>query len=188
MKKNRSLMLTIPLILLLAGLVVYKYGYQKVRDNLSSIKENQAVKMKLLEQYSALLSKKTDLEEKLALLKKERQADASKLIEGQTASLAAATLQDIVKGIITDRGGTISSERVGNPEDRGKFKVINVSFDAVVPDTGALSDILYSLETRTPYLVVKELDVRNRNIRRGRNVKLTNELIIKLSVAALTTG
>lgn len=166
----------------MAGFVAYNYGYLRVKAELSAVKDDQAVKTKLLAQYVALLSEKPALEKKLALLKEERQADNSRLIEGQTPSLSAAILQETLKGIIVNRGGSISSERVGKPEDLGKFKVISVSMDAVLPDTRALGDILYSIETRTPYLVVKELDARVRNMRDPK------ELTVKLDVLALTGG
>lgn len=170
------------LIIILSGLVIYQYGYLRIHSDITSIKEEQAVKTKTLEKYITLISEKPRLEKKLALLKETRKADESKLIEGQTPSLAAAVLQDTVKGIITGRGGTISSERVVKPEDLGKFKVISVSIDAVLPDSRALSDILYAIETRTPYLVVKELDTRIRDYRNPR------DLIIKLDVSALTAA
>lgn len=182
MKRNRIVFLGIPLILILLCLVLYEYGYLRIQSEIASIKEEQALKMKTLEKYSALIAEKPQLEKELVALKETRKAEDTKLIEGQTLSLAAATLQDMVKGIIVGRGGTISSERVGKPEDRGKFKVISVSIDAVLPDARALSDILYSIETRTPYLVVKELDTR---VRDYRNPK---ELMIKLDVSALTTA
>lgn len=182
MKRNRIVFLGIPLILILLCLVLYEYGYLRIQSEIASIKEEQALKMKTLEKYSALIAEKPQLEKELVSLKETRKAEDSKLIEGQTLSLAAATLQDMVKGIIVGRGGTISSERVGKPEDRGKFKVISVSIDAVLPDARALSDILYSIETRTPYLVVKELDTR---VRDYRNPK---ELMVKLDVSALTTA
>jgi len=169
-------------MVLLLGLVIYQYGYVKVQAEISSIKESQAIKTKTLEKYAALLSERPQLEKRLAALKEARKADDSKIIEGQTPSIAAATLQDTVKGIVTGRGGTISSERVGKPEDLGKFKVITVSIDIVMPDTRALSDVLYSIETRTPYLVVKELDARIRNFREPK------ELTVKLDVSALTGG
>lgn len=54
--------------------------------------------------------------------------------------------------------------------------------DVVLPDTRALSDVVYSIETRTPYIIVKELDTRVRNLREPR------DLMVKLSVAALTRG
>jgi hypothetical protein len=148
----------------------------------TAIKETEEVKAKTLAKYIALISEKPELEKKLAALKEMRKTESSKFIEGQTFSLAAASLQDMVKNIVTGKGGTISSERVGKPDDLGKFKIINVSIDAVLPDPKALSDVLYSIESRTPYLVVKEIDIRNRNF------KEPKELMVKLDVEALTTG
>lgn len=170
------------MIIVLAGLVAYQYGYERTRTEMSSIKEMQMLKNKTLEKYITVIAEKPFIEAKLASLKEQRKADDSKIIDGQTYSLSANTLEDIVKGIITGRGGSISSERVEKPDDLGKFKVVNVSMDILLPDTRALSDIIYSIETRTPYIVVKELDVRTRNIREPR------ELMVKLRIAALTGG
>lgn len=182
MKKNSRLFIAVPLIAILLGLVIYQYGFLRVQTEVASIKETQDIKTKTLGKYLALISEKPQLEKKLSALKEQRKADDSKIIEAQTPSLAAATLQETVKGIVTGRGGTISSERVGKPEDLGKFKVISISIDAVLPDARALADILYAIETRTPYLTVKELDTRIRNFTEQR------ELIVKLDVSALTAG
>lgn len=182
MKKNKTLIVTLPFLAALLLYGAYQYGYMKIRADVDTLKEEQAAKTKLLEKSLALISEKPVIEKRLAALKTEKQADNSKLIEGQTLSLAAATLQDTIKGIVTGRGGSISSERVGKPEDYGNFKIVTVSIDAVLPDARALSDILYSIETRTPYLVVKELDTRVRNYRDPR------DLTVKLDVSALTSG
>ena len=182
MKRNKTLIITMPLMLGLLVFAVYHYGYAKVKSDLDTIKEEQEVGLRILRKSDALISEKPALEKKIAQLKEERQADKTKLIEGQTLSLSAATLQETIKGIVTGRGGSISSERVGKPEDHGKFKVITVSIDAVLPDARALEDILFSIESRTPYLVVKELDSRVRNFRDPR------DLLIKLDVSALTGG
>jgi len=182
MKKSKTLIITIPLGIILSGLLIYQYGYLKIQTDVASLKEEQAIKAKTLGKYTTLISEKPQLQERLTLLKESRRAGDSKLIEGQTLSLAAAQLQEIVKDTITARGGTISSERVGKPDNRGPFRVISVSVDTVMPDARALSDVLYSLETRTPYLFIKELDVRVRNYRDPR------ELIVKLEVAVLTGG
>jgi hypothetical protein len=182
MRKTKTLIVSIPLMIILMGLLIYQYGFLRIRSELATIQEEQAIKKKTLEKYINLISEKPSLEKRLASLKETRKADDSKLIEGQTPSLVAAQLQEIVKSTITGRGGTISSERVGKPEDLGKFKVISVSVDAVIPDSRALSEIPYSIETRTPYLVIKELDVRVKNYRDPR------ELMVKLDVSALTGG
>ncbi len=180
--KNKRLVIGVAIMLVLLGLIIYQYGYLRVRAEMASVREEEAIKTKTLEKYIALISEMPQLEKRLASLKEARKGEDSKLIEGQTPSLATAALQETVKGIVTGRGGTISSERVGKPEDLGKFRVINASIDAILPDSKALSDVLYSIETRTPYLTVKELDVR---IRDYTNPK---ELIIRLDVAALTGG
>ena len=182
MKRNTTLLITVPLMILLIGLALYQYVYIGIQADVASIKEEQALKTEMLEKYITLISEKTPLEETLITLKEIRIAEGSKLVEGQTLSLAAATLQDTVKEIITSRGGTISSERVGKPEDHGKFKIITVSVDSVLPDPRTLSDILYSIETEIPYLAITQLDVRVRNFRNPR------ELMVKLSVSALTSS
>ncbi len=171
-----------PLMLALAVYAAYHYGYSRIKTDLNAIKEEQEVRMRVLDKSIALISEKPDLEKQIAKLKGERQADKSKLVEGQTLSLSAASLQETIKGIVVGRGGSISSERVGKPEDHGKFKVITVSIDATLPDTRALGDIIFSIESRTPYLVVKELDARVRNFREPK------DLLIKLDVSALTEG
>jgi hypothetical protein len=182
MKKTKTLIVSIPFMIILMGLLIYQYGYLRIQTELATIQEEQAIKTRTLEKYINLISEKPHLETRLASLRDTRKADDSKLIEGQTPSLAAAQLQEIVKSTITGRGGTISSERVGKPGDLGKFKVISVSVDASIPDSRALSEILYSIETRTPYLVIKELDTRVKNYRDPR------EIMVKLDVSALTAG
>ena len=182
MTKSKTLLLSIPLMIVLAGLLVYQYVYVEIQAGVSSVKESETMKTKTLEKYITLISEKPRMEKELASLKETRKDDDSKLIEGQTLALAGASLQDTVKDIVTRSGGTISSERIGKPEDSGKFKVITASIDTVLPDARALRDILYSIETRTPYLTVKDLDVRIRNYRAPR------ELVVKLDVSALTSA
>jgi hypothetical protein len=88
----------------------------------------------------------------------------------------------MVKEIVTRSGGTISSQRVGKPEELGKFKVITVSIDTILPDPIALKDILYAIETQTPYLTIRDIDIRIRNFKDPR------EQVVKLDVSAITSG
>lgn len=218
MRRSKTLALAVPALLLLLGTVFYEYVYVDLRQNLAALKEQQEAATKTLTKYMAVIAEKPALEQKLAALKEQAKTNNAKLIEGEPVSLASANLQEMVKGIMTGRGATISSERIGKPEDlsagspeaageaavhreqtplRGKtaagkkaearepgtsYKMLTVSLDLSVPDPGAMSDILYSLETRTPYLVVKELDARVKNFKEPR------DLMVKLDVAALYGG
>jgi hypothetical protein len=214
MRRNKMLALAMPVLVTLIGMVVYEYGYLGVRSELAQIKEQQDAKMKTLEKYIAAIAEKPELEKRLASLKEKVKANNAKFIEGEPVSLASANLQEMVKGMVTGRGGTISSERIGKPEDFGakhesgeataemhppkvkavstkkegkpeaasKIKVISVSIDATLPDPGALSDVLYSIETRTPYLILKELDARVRNFKEPR------DLMVKMDISSLYEG
>jgi hypothetical protein len=213
MKKNRLLIIAVPILVILTGLVVYQYGFLRIQEELALILEEQNSTSKTLEKYLTIIAEKPDLEKKLLTFKERRKAETAKLIEGETFSLAAAALQEIVKGIITSRGGVISSERMGKEEDmapgslgpakeapksqkpekgpkpkkeksenKSRFKFVNVSFDFTAPDTGALRDIIFFVETRVPYLVIKELDCRVRNFKEPR------ELMVKLDVTAFYGG
>ena len=204
-------MLAIPVLLGLLSLVIYQYVYLDVRTQKASIREQRDAKMKTLYKYVALIAEKPELEKQLAALKEQEKALRAKFIDGEPISLASANMQGMVKGIVTGRGGTITSERIGKPEDlekapllpagpaapaakaavgkkivkpveAPKIQVLNVSIDATLPDTAALADILYSIETRTPSLVVKELDTRVRNFKEPR------ELMVRIDAVGLYGG
>lgn len=182
MGRSKTLFFTIPFVVILLAGFIYRYGYERVNKELAAVKEDQETAAKTLEKYVTLISEKPSLETKFARLTEERKALSSELIEGQTPSLAAAALQDLLNGIITGKGGTISSERVGKVEPLGKFSQIGVTIDAVVPEVSVLSDILYSIETRIPFLVVKDIDARVKDFRNPR------ELVVKMDVAAITAA
>ena len=182
MNRKRSLLVALPILVILVALAFYEYVYLPIKAEVASVKETQTAKANTLQKYLAFVAKKADFEKALARLKDERKADEPKLLSGDTLSLAAASLQSTVKGMITARGGTISSERIEKPEDLGKFKVVSVSIDAVVPDPRALSDALYAMETQTPYLTIRELDSRVRNYTQPR------DLMIRLKVSGITGG
>jgi hypothetical protein len=181
-RRSKLVSVAIPLMTILVGLILYLNVYVGVQSDLRTVREERALKMKLLKKHTALIAAQPELEKKLMQLSEQRKAADSKILTGNTPALAGASLQETVKSVITERGGTISSERIEKPEDAGNFKVITVSFDCLIPDIRSLNDILFSLETRTPYLAVREVDARIRDVRDPR------ELMVKLTISALMAG
>jgi len=210
MGRNRRLLLIgIPIAVVLFAVVVYEYVYVGVRTEIASIREQQDARMETLRKYIVLIAEKPGLEKQLEVLREQAKAQDVKLVSGEPVSLASANLQGLVKGVVSGRGGTISSERIGKAEDLEKaavpsggeaaakapggkkvvktaegpkLQVLSVSIDSVLPDTAALSDILYSLETRTPYIVTRELDVRIKNFRDPR------DLMVRIDATGLYEG
>jgi hypothetical protein len=181
-QKNRILIIAIPLLVLLVCLTAYEYGYRRVEAEMTVAQEKGYVKQKTLEKYVSTIAKKSQLEAYLIELKEKRKAENTKVIEGQTPSIAAASLQNTVKTMITARGGTISSNSVEKPEDLQKFKMIGVTVDAVFPDIRALCDTLIAIEAQVPYLAVREMDLRIMNY------KDPKDLAVKLKISAITEG
>ncbi len=172
----------IPLLIILSFMILYKYGYGWLRSDLAEKREALSVKEKTLDQYRSLIAERSQVEQRLGALREEQNASLPRLITGETPSVSAAILQDGIREILVQHGGTISSERVGQPERRDPLHIISVQFDAVLPDASALRDALYALETADQYLVVNTLDVRVQNIRRP------GSLIVKIKVSALSAG
>jgi len=182
-QRNKRVKYAIPIILFLTVLVIYQYGFQGIMDRISTLREERSISMEKLKRYNTLISQGPAIEAQLEELRKVVKEERANLIVAQTASLAAAKLQNTIKEIFTAHGGTISSERVEKTEELGRFRVVSATINGAVPDTDTLKEILYAIETHTPYLVVKSLNVRVRNYRRP-----TGALNINLTVSALTSA
>jgi len=181
-KNNKFLFIALPLAIVLLGFVFYDYGYLTIQSEIAANKDLGLEKKKILKKYLTLIADKPQLEAKLAALQEARKLENLKTIEGETPAVAAAALQNNVKGLITARGGTIASERVEKSEELGKFQIITVAIDAVLPDIRALSDTLYAIEMQTPSLVVRELDAMTRNY------QTPKEITVRLKLSGLTGG
>lgn len=182
MKKNKLLVIILPFTLILFCIFIYEYGLLTIKAKRAETQDMLAYKTKILKKYVTTIAAKPQLDKRLDALKKIRNSENGKIVEGQTIPLASAGLQDAVKGIITSKGGTIFSERVENPENFNSFKIISVTIDMAVPDARALSDTLYAIETHLPFLIIKEFDARVKNYRKPK------DLIVKLKVSAITAA
>jgi hypothetical protein len=181
-KRSRFLMMAVPVALILLGLTIYEYGYLDVKADIAAQREAALAKEKTLRKYLAVIATKPGLERQLADLQGTRAAENEKIIEGQTSSIAAAALQNMVNTVLSQRGGVVSTERIEKPEDLGKFKIITLTVDAVFPDTRTLTDALFALETQRPSIVVRDLDATVRNLQTPR------ELTVRLKLSGLTGG
>lgn len=181
-RNSKILIFLIPVMTILVGFAFYDYVYIPIQDEMRSIEEMKETKRVTLDKYIDTLAQKTSLERAIASLREQRRAEEAKMVEGQTPSVAAANLQNLVKTIVIDKGGTISSERMEKPEDLGRFKVVTVSIETIVPETKALNDMLLLIESNSVSLFVRELDVRIRNMREPR------DLMAKFKISALNMG
>jgi Tfp pilus assembly protein PilO len=180
MWQNKRLLIGIALALVLTLLVVYQYGYSYLRSNMEMLQEERELKLKTIQKYRKILSVSEGIDKELAELRKTLQEEELRLIPGETPALASANLQERIKNLITSNKGRIRSERVEKTKAYGPYKEISVSLDAEFDSIEHLSDVLYSIEAGTPFMVIKELNIRLRNYR------YPGSLIVRLKVSGLS--
>ncbi|GBE02186.1 general secretion pathway protein M [bacterium BMS3Bbin06] len=180
MTTNRRRLIGIILIALLSIAVFYQYGVSGLRERNRNLREEKEIKIRTLTKYRALLSQEEALRKEVNELRSLVKDEELKLLSGDTPALASASLQGMVKRIITDAGATIRSERVERTEEHDGYRVVSVSVDLNVKSIAELSNIIYNIESRTPYMVMREMSIRVRNYRRP------SGLTVRLKISGLS--
>lgn len=180
MKKNKRALYGAVLTSVLTVLVVYQYGFLSVAGDIRQMREEKDIKLKTLSKYHYVISGRDSLREDILSVRRLLKDEELKLITGDTQALASASLQGMLKQIITEKGATITSERVERTEEKEGYRVVSVSVDMTVNSVSVLSDIIYNIESRTPYMVIQELNIRLRNYRDP------SDLTVRLRVSGLS--
>jgi hypothetical protein len=134
--------------LLVAGLIAFVFGGQS---------EETTDGVHQLAVYRAEVAMRPELE---AALRQARQKAAAVpgLITSDSVALAQAQLQDEVKSIVTDNQGEVRTAQIVPATNVDGFEVIAIQYDLAVP-MAKLRDLIYAIETRTPYLFVDDADI-----------------------------
>jgi|Deesub1362B_J571_1020462.scaffolds.fasta_scaffold00061_56 general secretion pathway protein M len=180
MWQHRRLLIGIVMAFILSLIVIYQYGYSYLRNNMEIIQEERELKLRTIQKYKNVLASSEGIEEELTELKKALQEEELRLIPGETPALASANLQERIKRLITSNGGRIRSERMGKTKEYGHYREISVSLDAEFDSIESLSNVLYSIEAGTPFMVIRELNIRVRNYRNP------GSLIVRLRISGLS--
>jgi general secretion pathway protein M len=179
LSRATALALLFGLILLAYAVVIAPLvaGYRQSEGAVAEARE-------LLAGYRTVAARRDQLEAQLAALA-DRQDDSGLYLAGATDALAAAALQDDVKGAIEAGGGNLRSIQILTAEDEEGFRRVGVR----VQLTATVSDllrILHGIEAGRPFLFVDALEVNNRRARRrSRDEAETMDpvLLVRLDVA-----
>jgi general secretion pathway protein M len=135
-------------IAIVASLIVLVFGGQ-------SAETTDAVHQ--LAVYRAEIAMRPELETALKDLR-QRAAATPGLITSDSVALAQAQLQDEVKSIVTDNQGEVRTAQIVPSTTVDGFQVIAIQYDLGVP-MAKLRDLIYAIETRSPYLFVDDADI-----------------------------
>jgi len=145
-------------------------------------------------QREALLAETLRVASRRAALgaRRERLAEAlsggGRLLEGDSAALIAAGLQDRMKQLAQQFGAELSSTQALSPQPEGGFRKIALRV-ALIAGTAELQRILYALEAASPLLFVDNLELRFATLQLGRREAGASDLLqVRLEVFGYAKG
>lgn len=153
--KERSLALA---ILAVAAVIAWIMILHPLMNIVTGESEETESSLQLLARYHALEKARPQVEAELKAMQ-QRSAAMSGLIEGKSAALAAAAVQSEVKSIIERHGGSVMSSQNMPPAAADGFEKIEIQYMLSLP-LGSLKNVVYEIETHTPYLFIDNVNMR----------------------------
>lgn len=171
MKSRRERSLVLAALFTAVMVLTVKFIVNPILETQEQIREEIPVKLKQLEKYHQFIAEKSRFEENLKSVKALSSRSMAKLLAGDTAPLAAANLQDILKTLSAKNQIAIKSEKVLNPIPNGSFEQIPVQIEFMSSITN-LTNFLYDMEAYEKLLIPTDLDIRVINRRNPQDISV----------------
>jgi hypothetical protein len=154
--KERKMIIAFGAMALLLG-AIYRF-YPDLRAMVSASDE-MAVKQKQVKTYSGIVAQRQQVEKENASVKRLKNQMETCFLPGDTPSLAAVEIQNILNAIGTANNVKFVTMRVMKPEEDKNSKFVRLPVQFSMNSTIVqLKEILYKIEASPKMLIVKELD------------------------------
>ena len=179
-------------LLIAVALAVYGLVVEPVAITFVAHRDSIADSKQLLARYRALDASRADLAADIAEMK-QRSSREGDYFEAATESLAGAEIQALLGTLFQRHGATQRSVQTLPSKTTGGFVRVNVRTQFTTERDG-LHRLLHEIETRTPLMFVKNVDIRrkqNRRRRRNRDDDASQEagtLDVRLNLYAYMRG
>ncbi|HSF59295.1 MAG TPA: type II secretion system protein GspM [Candidatus Binatia bacterium] len=118
------------------------------------------IQPQLLEKNLRFLGQKDELMATLEATQNELKAKEPRLLTGDTPSVSASDLQDVIQGLATKEGTQVITTRVLNPETAGSFAKISVQME-IGGQIDQLASLIRGIESSPKLLMIDEINVRS---------------------------
>lgn len=163
-------LLAVGLLLAVMSFISFVIILPLVNQGLALHEEKNALGFRL-EQYERILSRKQSVIEEMETLKSQV-AEQNYLSTQNTAALASAELQEMIKQAIVESGGQLSSTQGLPIVTKNDFQHIPISV-RMTGSSDVLRTVLHKIETTTPLVVIEQIDIRPM---RGVRNKVTHQI------------
>src|SRR2546427_1736056 len=124
------------------------------------VKNQLEIQPQLLEKNLRFINQKAEIEAGVERTRAELKALESSLISGDTPSVSASSLQDMVQTLATKEGTQVITTRVLNPEVMGSFTKIPIQLE-VGGQIDELANFIKGIGSAEKILVINELNIRS---------------------------
>jgi hypothetical protein len=157
-KRERSLVV-FSLVIIFVGLTRYVLIGPFV-ERWDWVRSQLEIQPQLLEKNLRFLGQKEELVAMLEATQSELKAREPKLLTGDTPSVSASDLQDVIQGLATKEGTQVITTRVLNPETAGNFAKISIQME-IGGQIDQLASLIRGIENSPKLLMVDEINVRS---------------------------
>jgi uncharacterized protein YneF (UPF0154 family) len=124
------------------------------------VRSQLEIQPQLLEKNLRFLGQKDDLMATLEATQNELKAKEPRLLTGDTPSVSASDLQDVIQGLATKEGTQVITTRVLNPESAGSFAKISIQME-IGGQIDQLASLIRGIENSPKLLIIDEINVRS---------------------------
>ena len=140
--------------------LIFTLGILPMVEATRRMKEEIALKRKVLLKYSEFLQKRKTVEEELGRVQKRYEEVQQRFLPGETPQLSAANLQEVLKKLLEKNGMTIRSFRILEPKDVSMYKRISIHIDFnPVNNLLSLVQFIHDIEHHDKELMISEMDL-----------------------------
>jgi uncharacterized protein YneF (UPF0154 family) len=118
------------------------------------------IQPQLLEKNLRFLGQKDELMATLEATQNELKGKEPRLLTGDTPSVSASDLQDVIQGLATKEGTQVITTRVLNPETAGSFAKISIQME-IGGQIDQLASLIRGIENSPKLLMIDEINVRS---------------------------
>lgn len=137
---------------------------EPLRQSYAEIEDAEQSRQDMLARYERLADSREELRAELAR-QQEQPSSQEGYLSGESETLVAAELQNLVRTIVERNGGRLESTQVLPATNEGAFRRVSLRV-RMAADSEQLFHIVYDLESMLPYVFLDSLDIVSRD-RRG---------------------
>ena len=167
-KKNLLLFLMAAVLVV----VIYEFGVVPLVESQRKVRDELALKGKMLGRYDEFVKMEKDIEQELGQVEGQVEAIQAKLLPGETPQIMAASLQEMLKKTSEKNGIQIRSFRIGEPKELNFFLRVPVIIEInPTKSMSSLTYFLYDIENGEKLLVISDLNLTAPNMRNPTEVQ-----------------